>query len=159
MERAMKKLLTVVIALALVGSFGFALADPVYIMLNTVIAPFSSLTINSGNPTVTVTVGQPTTVPYAFSGNELVDISITSDNDMNLVHIDVPNVYIPYSIAFDYDGEGPQEHVAVSNGVPTPLVDTNGVYNLVGDFIITVEDGFYLEGEYRDIITFAITSR
>ena len=155
----MKKLLTVVIALALVGSFVFALADPVYIVLNTVIAPFSSLTINGGNPTVVVTIGQTSTIPYLYSGNELVDITITSAGGMNLVHTEVPEATIPYTMEFDYDGAGPLEHSAVTNGTPAPLVDTNGVYNLSGSFKVAVEDGFYLAGEYADIITFAITSR
>jgi hypothetical protein len=78
---------------------------------------------------------------------------------MNLVHTEVREATIPYTMAFDYDGAGPQGYTAVVSGVPAPLVDTGGVYNLSGNFTITVQDGFYLEGEYADTLTFAVTSR
>jgi hypothetical protein len=155
----MKKLLMGLIALTLVASLAFALASPVNLVLNTVIVPFSSLTINGGNSTVVVTVGGTTPIPYLYSGNELVNLTITSAGGMNLVHTEVREATIPYTMAFDYDGAGPQGYTAVVSGVPAPLVDTGGVYNLSGNFTITVQDGFYLEGEYADTLTFAVTSR
>ena len=155
----MKKVLLVLITLTLVASLAFALASPVNIVLNTVIAPVSSLTINGGNSTVVVTIGQTTTIPYLYSGNELVNITITSAGGMNLVHTEVPEATIPYTMEFDYDGAGPQAYAAVSNGVAAELVDTHGVYNLSGNFTVTVVDGFYLAGEYADTITFSVTSR
>lgn len=155
----MKKLLLLLVALTVAVSLAFALAPSVDIVLSTVIAPFSSLTINAGNPTVLVTIGQTTTIPYLYSGNELVNITITSAGGMNLVHTEVSEATIPYTMEFDYDGAGNLPFAPVTNGVAAPLVDTNGVYNLSGNFKITVEDGLYLEGEYADTITFSITSR
>jgi hypothetical protein len=155
----MKKLLSVLITYTIIGSLAFALATPVNIILNTIIVPFSSLTINGGNDSTDVQAGQTTTIPYLYYGNELVDISITSAGGMNLVHLVIPEATIPYTIQFDYDGIGPLGYTTVVNGDRTPLIDTHGVYNLNGNFTITVDAGRYQAGRYSDTLTFAVTSR
>ncbi len=162
----MKKIALVVSTLCIVATMAFALADPVNLVLNTIVAPYSTLTLfPETNPLVLVVTenGASKTVGYTFEGNELVNITITSLHGQlstfRLKHDTAEATYMPYGITFDYDGAGPAGQTQVTHGQPAELIDTNGIYDLTGTFVIQIPAGFYMDGTYSDTITFAITSR
>jgi len=162
----MKKFALVVSTFFIVATMAFALADPVNLVLNTTIAPYSTLTLFPETSPLVLEVtetGASKSVNYTFEGNQLVDLTITSLhgqlNTFRLKHDTAEATYMPYGITFDYDGAGPEGQTQVPYGENKPLQDTDGVYNLAGTFVITIPAGFYMEGTYSDTITFAITSR
>jgi hypothetical protein len=162
----MKKFALVVSTFFIIATMAFALADPVNLVLNTTIAPHSTLTLFPETSPLVLEVtetGASKSVGYTFVGNELVDLTITSLhgelNTFRLKHDTAEATYMPYGILFDYDGAGPGGETSVTYGQSTALQDTDGVYDLTGTFTIQILPGNYAEGTYSDTVTFSITAR
>ena len=138
-------------------SLGFALAPPVQLELNTIIEPFSALTVNGAVGTATIVPGTPKTINYTYQGNQLVSLTVSSANGFTLRHADFtnhPTWIINYAMTLDY-GSG---QTSVVNNQAVALVDTNGVYNLAKTMVISAVAGTYPAGTYTDTLTFTITA-
>ena len=85
----MKKFALVVSTFFIVATMAFALADPVNLVLNTTIAPYSTLTLFPETSPLVLEVtetGASKSVNYTFEGNQLVDLTITSLHAFRLKH-------------------------------------------------------------------------
>lgn len=153
----LKKIVLTAALLIIAISVGFALAPPVQLELNTIIEPFSALTINNTVGTATIVPGTPLPINYTYQGNQLVSLTVSSANGFTLRHSDFTNHatwIINYTMTLDY-GSG---QTAVTNNQAVPLVDTNGVYNLAKTMVFTATAGTYPAGTYSDTLTFTITA-
>lgn len=153
----MKKLLLTAALLIITFSSGFALAPPVQLELNTIIEPFSALTVNGTVGTAIIVPGSPATINYTYQGNQLVRLTVSSANGFQLRHTDFatrPTWIINYTMTLDY-GSG---QTSVVNNQAVALLDTNGVYNLAKTMVITASAGTYAAGSYSDTLTFTITA-
>jgi len=140
----------------------FALASPVELHLNTIIESVSEFTILESSP-VSITLGTTKNVGYTLEGNQLVTMTITSENvsgtQMRMKHTDLEGYYIPYTLKFDY-GNGSK--VAVTPGIAVNMTgfDSTDGYDINSTMqIITAEDDTLAEGEYVDTLTFSIEAQ
>ena len=154
----MKKIVLITALLMFIATLGFALAPPVQLELNTIIEPFSALTVNGAVGTATIVPGTPKTINYTYLGNQLVNLTVSSANGFKLRHSTYsthPTWVINYAMTLDY-GSG---LTAVTNNQAVALVDTNGVYNLAKTMVISAAAGTYPAGTYTDTLTFTITAQ
>lgn len=153
----MKRIVWITALLMFAVVQGFSLAPPVQLELNTIIEPFSALTVNGTVGTATIVPGSPATINYTYQGNQLVKLTVSSANGFKLRHSDFatrPTWIINYTMTLDY-GSG---QTSVVNNQAVALLDTNGVYNLAKTMVITAAAGTYPAGSYTDTLTFTITA-
>ena len=137
------------------------LLDSDYLYLNTDIPIISEFTI--AETAVIITLGTPYPIGYTFTsnGDQNIYLSVSSANglgsQMRLKHLEV-DVYIPYSMTFDFDGAGPAGQTPIANATQVPFDGYDNGYNLQGTFVIvTPAAELYLAGDYQDTITFTFT--
>ncbi|MHC1691587.1 MAG: hypothetical protein AB9828_00980 [Sphaerochaetaceae bacterium] len=157
----MKKMYLMIGLLWVATSLAFALDTPKTLLLETSVAAQSALTVNGGTGTTYIiepaSFGSAVTIPYTYVGNQLVSLTVTSTNSMQLHHTDYATYgwHIPYTMTLDY---GDNVQTAVTSGSPVAMVDDNGVYDLERNMQITVTAGTYAAGTYADTLTFTITT-
>ena len=152
-----KKFIIMLLVLLWISSYAstaFSSIAPEELYLYTQVESYSVLTVNEGVGNATITTGVENAIPYRYEGNEPVQLTVTSANGLKLVHTSSSSNTINYTMTLDY-GNG---HVSVINGVPTALVDDNGLYDLSKSMLVTPESGSYRTGTYTDTLTFMITA-
>jgi hypothetical protein len=166
-KRIITTLLLIFLISSVIGLFAATTLNTEYLYLNTFVeadAVFELRHQNSSDPItqrVYLNLGETLKLNYFFdfTGNENVTIGITSGNGSGntwrLKHTDT-NKYIPYTVKFD-SGSGSLQ--SVNNGVSKQIAKQGGSYaNILRPIEFFIADNSYFSGEYRDTITFHLTT-
>lgn len=152
---------------SLITLFAATTLNTEYLYLNTLIEADAVFELRHQNSSdsiterVYLTPGEALKLNYYFNytGAENVSISITSNNGSGntwrLKHT-TSNKYIPYTVKFDSGSEGLQ---IVNNGVVKQIAKQSGSYSNISRSIeFFVAESEYFSGEYRDTVTFHLTT-
>jgi hypothetical protein len=166
-KRIIIKLLLILLVSSMTGLFAATTLNTEYLYLNTFIeadAIFEPRHQNSSDSIterVYLNLGEALRLNYFFdfTGTENVTIGITSGNGSGntwrLKHTDT-NKYIPYTVKFNSGSGGLQ---TINNGVSKQIAKQNGSYsNILRPVEFLIADNSYFSGEYRDTITFHLTT-
>lgn len=149
--------------------FGATSLDTKSIFLNTSVEAASEFYLTDLNNAplgnnVSVALGQTYSnirYHFSYSGSNQIKVTISSSNygsnSMRMKH-DGANLYIPYTMRFDYNGQASGGMSNVTHGVAKDLSKVSGSYaDVYGNIEIIPTAGSYISGSYSDTITINIT--
>lgn len=137
------------------------LPPPETLLLTTTILADTTFEILEPSP-VRVQVGVAKEIGYKLTANSRMELTITGlhstvGGDFRMLHNTLDNMYLPYTVSFDYSGTG--NRVPVISGAKNLMGDINGDYNIQSTFSIFVPmNETVMEGGYSDTIKFLFTN-
>ncbi|MGI6428926.1 MAG: hypothetical protein ACOXZ6_04275 [Syntrophomonadaceae bacterium] len=166
-KRIIITFLSISLITSMIGLFAATTLNTEYLYLNTFVeadAVFELRQQNSSDPIterVYLSPGETLRLNYFFdfTGTENVSIGITSGNGSGntwrLKHT-ATNKYIPYTVKFNSGSGG---LLTINNGVSKQIAKQSGSYsNILRPIEFLIADNAYFSGEYRDTITFHLTT-
>lgn len=166
-KRIITTLLLIFLISSVISLFAATTLNTEYLYLNTFVEADAVFELRHQNNSDSITErvylnpGETLKLNYFFdfTGNENVTIGITSGNGSGntwrLKHTDT-NKYIPYTVKFNSGSGGLQ---TVNNGVNKQIAKQGGSYsNILRPIEFFIANNSYFSGEYRDTITFHLTT-